>query len=81
MSEHDFQNEVLQQLGEIQGTQKSMYDEMRTQQSDIKEVRTTATKAIDSAKSAHHRINFIWGALGGVATVVGGIVLKLAFFR
>lgn len=79
MSEHDFQNEVLQQLGEIQGSQKAMYDEMRTQQSDIKEVRTTATKAMDSAKSAHHRINFIYGLLGGLGTVIVGIIVKIAF--
>lgn len=79
MSEHDFQNEVLQQLGEIQGTQKSMYDEMRTQQADIKEVRTTATKAMESAKSAHHRINFIYGILGAMGTAVGYIVFKIIF--
>ena len=77
MGEHDFQIEVLHQLGEISGIQKSMQDELRTQQTDIKKVQADATKAADSAKSAHHRINLIMMMLGAVAMVLIGIIVKI----
>lgn len=79
MGEYDFQNEVLQQLGRIEAKQDTMYDELRTQQADIKELREDTTKALQSAKAAHHRINFIMAILGAMGTAVGYIVFKIIF--
>ena len=79
MSERDFQSEVLQQLGRIEAKQDTMYDELRTQQADIKELREDTTKALQSAKAAHHRINFIMAILGAMGTAVGYIVFKIIF--
>lgn len=79
MGEYDFQNEVLHQLGEIQGTQKAMYDEIRTQQNDIKELKEGTTKALESAKSAHHRINLIMAILGAIGSALIYIVVKIVW--
>ena len=57
MSENDFQQKMFQLLGEIQGTQKAIYDDVCAQKAEIKEVSTLATKAKSSADSAHHRID------------------------
>lgn len=76
MSEYDFQQKVLHDLGEIQGTQKFMYDDMRTQQADIKEFTAIAAEAKQSAKSAHHRINLIMALLGTMGSALLYVVIK-----
>jgi len=77
MPDKDFQNEVLQQLGIISGKQDMMHEELRSQQGDIKELKTEATKALESAKSAHHRIDDFKSDIKKDAVIIGGIV---AFF-
>jgi hypothetical protein len=77
MSEHDFQSEVLQQLGNIEGKQDMIHEELRSQQNDIKGLRTDATKALESAKSAHHRINLIMAILGAMGSALVYIVVKI----
>lgn len=77
MSEFEFQKKVLEELGSISSKQSIFYDEQRTQQADIKELKENVTKALESTKSAHHRINTIFQIIGGLATAV--ITLIIAY--
>jgi|GEM_PF-2717372 len=77
MDERDFQSEVLQKLGKIEGKQDMMHEELRSQQEDIKGLRADATKALESAKSAHRRINLVMAILGAIGSAVVYIVVKI----
>ena len=77
MGEYDFQHEVLQKLGAIEGKQDMMHEELRSQQDDLKGLRIDATKALDSAKSAHHRINLIMAILGAMGRALIYIIVKI----
>lgn len=70
MNEHDFESTVLRQLGSIEAKQNAMYDELRTHQEDIKDLKEMATKALESAKAAHHRINALYVVGGLVASII-----------
>ena len=77
MSESEFQGKVLNKLGSIESNQNTMYDELRTQQDDIKDLRDKATQAFDSAKSAHHRINTLYAIGGLVASIIAYFMSQL----
>lgn len=70
MSENEFQGKVLNKLGSIEAKQDAMYDELRTHQTDIKELKEISTQALESAKSAHHRINTLYIVGGVVASII-----------
>lgn len=78
MPSDEFQNSVLHELGEIKGLQHSMYDQMPVMQADLKTAREDAMKALDSAKSAHHRLNLVYGVLGAVAAALLKVFVHLA---
>lgn len=76
MPSDEFQNNVLHELGEIKGLQRSMYDQMPLIQADLKSVKEDATRALDSAKSAHHRLNFVYAVMGAFGMALLGKLLS-----
>lgn len=78
MSEQEFQSKVLEELGAISAKQSIIYDEQRTQQLEIKELKEDVTKALESTKSAHHRINTVYKLLAIAFTI---ITLLISYYK
>ena len=78
MSVDDFQQQVLSKLSAIEAKQEMFNDTQKEHTMSIKEIQKQAIEAIQSAKSAHHRIDGIRKDATIIASLVGFFVTIVA---
>lgn len=74
MSDHDFQSEVIDRLARIEEHISSIDQQCSIRYTELSEAKTTALNAMQSTRSAHHRINGMYIVAGAIGSIISFIV-------
>jgi hypothetical protein len=74
VSEHDFQIEVIDRLGRIEERLNSIDQQCSIRYKELSDTKTTALSALQSTRSAHHRINGMYIIAGAIGSIISFIV-------
>lgn len=74
MGEHDFQSDVIDRLARIEEQLRQISVVVNGHDAEITDMKETAVIARQSAKSAHHRIDYIYIIAGSIAAAVSFVI-------
>lgn len=74
MGEYDFQSEVIDRLARIEEQVRQISTVVNGHDAEITDMKETAVIARQSAKSAHHRIDYIYIIAGSIAAAVSFVI-------
>lgn len=77
MSEYEFNNEVIDRLARIETKMEAINEQCASRNSELDEIGIAAREALQSAKSAHHRINSMYIIATGIAGIVSWLLTYL----